>query len=45
MDISEKNISKIIDNISADRLSSYKYDNIDNINLILDRYIYNVQNF
>lgn len=43
MDISEKNISKIIDNISADRLSSYKYDNIDNINLILDRYIYNVQ--
>lgn len=43
MDISEKNISKIIDNISEDRLSSYKYDSNDNINLILDRYIYNVQ--
>lgn len=39
----EKNISKITENISIDRLSSYKYDNNDSIKLILSRYIYNVQ--
>lgn len=39
----DKNISKITENISIDRLSSYKYDNNDNIDLILSRYIYNVQ--
>lgn len=43
MEISENNISKIIDNISEDRLSSYKYDSNNSINLIIDRYIYNVQ--
>ena len=36
-------ISKITENISIDRLSSYKYDNNDNMDLILSRYIYNVQ--
>lgn len=39
----DKNISKITDNISFDRLSSYKYNNDDSIELILSRYIYNVQ--
>lgn len=39
----DKDISKITENISTDRLSSYKYDNNDSINLILSRYIYNVQ--
>lgn len=38
-----KNISKITENISIDRLSSYKCDNNDSIDLILSRYIYNVQ--
>lgn len=37
------NISKITENISIDRLSSYKYDNNDSMELILSRYIYNVQ--
>lgn len=37
------NISKITVNISIDRLSSYKYDNNDSMDLILSRYIYNVQ--
>lgn len=36
-------ISKITENISIDRLSSYKYDNNDSIDLILNRYIYNVR--
>lgn len=43
MEISEKSFSKVIDNISEDRLSSYQYDSKDSINLILYRYIYNVQ--
>lgn len=38
-----KDISKITENISIDRLSSYKYDDNDSIDLILSRYIYNVQ--
>lgn len=38
-----KNISKITENISIDRLSSYKYDYSDSMDLILSRYIYNVQ--
>lgn len=36
-------ISKITENISLDRLSSYKYDDRDSLDLILSRYIYNVQ--
>lgn len=43
MQISNKDISKITENISIDRLSSYKYDNNDSIDLIFSRYIYNVQ--
>lgn len=39
----DKDISKITENISIDRLSSYKYDDNDSIDLILNRYIYNVQ--
>lgn len=39
----DKDISKITENISTDRLSSYKYDDNDNMDLILSRYIYNVQ--
>ena len=39
----DKDISKITENISVDRLSSYKYDDNDSIDLILSRYIYNVQ--
>ena len=38
-----KNTQNIIENISVDRLSSYKFDDNDNIELILSRYIYNVQ--
>ena len=38
-----KNIANITENISADRLSSYKYLDSDNIDLILSRYIFNVQ--
>ncbi len=38
-----KDISKITENISLDRLSSYKYDDRDSLDLILSRYIYNVQ--
>ena len=43
MQFLNENISKIIENISIDRLSSYKYDNSDDTDLILSRYIYNVQ--
>ncbi len=39
----DKDVSKITENISIDRLSSYKYDNDDSMDLILSRYIYNVQ--
>lgn len=39
----ENNIDKIIENISIDRLSSYKYLDSDNSGLILNRYIFNVQ--
>lgn len=38
-----KNISKITENISIDRLTSYRYNNNDSMDLILSRYIYNVQ--
>jgi len=38
-----KNTQNIIENISVDRLSSYKFDENDSIDLILSRYIYNVQ--
>lgn len=43
MQISNEDISKITDNISIDRLLSYEYDKNDSIDLILSRYIYNVQ--
>ena len=43
MKLSAKNKSKIIENISIDRLSSYKFDEDDSTGLILSRYIYNVQ--
>ena len=39
----ENNIDKIIENISIDRLSSYKYLDSDGSDLILNRYIFNVQ--
>lgn len=39
----DKDISKITENISVDRLSSYKYDDNDSIDVVLSRYIYNVQ--
>ncbi len=38
-----KDISKITENISLDRLSSYRYDKSDDLDIILNRYIYNVQ--
>lgn len=38
-----KDISKITENISFDRLSSYRYDKNDDLDMILNRYIYNVQ--
>lgn len=38
-----KDTGKIIENISIARLSSYKIDDNDSIDVILDRYIYNVQ--
>lgn len=43
MNFLNKDISKIKENISIDRLSSYKYDDKDNIDMVLARYIYNVQ--
>ena len=38
-----KDMQNIIENISIDRLSSYKFYENDNTDLILSRYIYNVQ--
>lgn len=38
-----KDILKITENISLDRLSSYRYNDSDDLSLILSRYIYNVQ--
>jgi len=38
-----KNIANITENISIDRLSSYKYLDSDSTDLILSRYIFNVQ--
>ena len=38
-----KNTQNIIENISVDRLSSYKFDENDSTDLILSRYVYNVQ--
>lgn len=43
MKFTNKNLSKIAENISVDRLSSYKYDKADSTELILSRYIYNIQ--
>lgn len=43
MNFTDKKLSKIIENISVDRLSSYKFNNNDNSDLILRRYIYNIQ--
>ena len=43
MQFLSENISKITENISLDRLSSYKYNSNDSIDLILDRYIYNIR--
>ena len=38
-----RNIANIIENISIDRLSSYKYSDSDSTDLILSRYIFNIQ--
>jgi len=38
----DRNTSKIPENISIDKLSSYKYDSNDSIDLVLRRYIYNI---
>lgn len=43
MDSMNKDISNIIENISADRLSSYKFADNDSTDLILSRYIFNVE--
>lgn len=43
MQFIDKDISKITENISLDRLSSYKNNDRDSLDLILSRYIYNVQ--
>lgn len=43
MNFTDKKLSKIIENISVDRLSSYKFNDNDNSDLILRRYIYNIQ--
>lgn len=43
MDYISKNISNIIENISADRLYSYKFADNDSTDLILSRYIFNVE--
>ncbi len=43
MNFIDKKLSKIIENISVDRLSSYKFNDNDNSDLILRRYIYNIQ--
>ena len=43
MELKDKNISNILENISKDRLSSYKFANNNSIDLILSRYIFNVQ--
>ncbi len=38
-----KDITKITENISVDRLSSYKFDDNDSIEVVIARYLYNVQ--
>ena len=43
MNFIDKKLSKIIEDISVDRLSSYKFHDNDNSDLILRRYIYNIQ--
>lgn len=43
MNFIDKKLSKIIENIRVDRLSSYKFNDNDNSDLILRRYIYNIQ--
>ena len=43
MNFIDKELSKVIENISIDRLSSYKFNDNDNSDLILRRYIYNIQ--
>ena len=43
MNFIDKELSKVIENISIDRLSSYKFNDSDNSDLILRRYIYNIQ--
>ncbi len=43
MNFLDKEFSKITENISLDRLSSYKFNGGENIEIILKRYIYNVQ--
>lgn len=43
MDLTDKKISNIIENISIDRLSSYKYADTDSMDLVLSRYIFNVK--
>lgn len=43
MNFVDKELSKVIENISIDRLSSYKFNDSDNSDLILRRYIYNIQ--
>ena len=43
MNFLDKEFSKIVENISLDRLSSYKFNDSENIEIILERYVYNIQ--
>lgn len=43
MESLDKRTANIIENITSDRLSSYKYNDTDSIDLILSRYLFNVQ--
>jgi len=43
MDCKYKNISNIVENISPDRLSSYKFNDSDDMEVLLSRYIFNVE--
>lgn len=43
MDLKSKNIPHIIENISADRLSSYRFNDSEDMETVLNRYIFNVE--
>ena len=43
MDLKSKNIPNIIENISADRLSSYRFNDSEDMETVLNRYIFNVE--